>query len=454
MTSASPTETVSAGSRLRTAFRYRPQEQRTLRDAMRGRSNALGLLRLLLASAVILSHAFPLSGRGEDPFFRLSLNQENFGGFAVLGFFAISGYLITKSGMSTGVVEFLWRRALRIFPAFWVVLVVGALVIGPLVWFLEARPWDEYFVATPGGPLSYFTANWDLTIRQWGILDVFVDTPYGAVAGSVLNGSLWTLRYEWLCYLMIALLVLFGVLTRAKVIVPALTLVFLLLQLMRLTSPDTLGKAVPWLADPFQINLTLVFLWGACFAVYADKVLIDDRLGLLAIAVSVYTVFNGGFGIFGFPAFAYALLWLAVRLPEPLRRIGSKNDYSYGIYLYGFLMQQLAAYLGWNRWGYVPYVVVTLAMSVACAMVSWHLIEKWALELKDRGPGRGVGYWYRKLAVRRPGATTGSNAATTGIDAEEAAQDTVPVSNDEPEDEELRDAERSLEKIGDATHGR
>lgn len=378
-----------------------PVERVTLRAGLRGRGNALGIIRFLLAAAVIVSHGFPLSGRGEDPFFARFLGQENLGGVAVIGFFAISGYLITRSGMGSGIMEYLWRRALRIFPAFWIVLAFGAFVVGPIVWLIEQRPMSEYFTPGAGGPFGYISLNWQLAIHQWGIHDIFATTtPYGAVAGSVFNGSLWTLRYEWYCYMIVAVLVLFGVFTRAKLIVPALTVVFLFLQIVRLSAPELLAQVVPWLADPITINLTLIFLWGACFAVYADKVIIDDKLGLLSAAVTIYTLFYGGFGIFGFPAFAYLLMWLAVRAPAHVKKMFSKNDYSYGIYLYGFLVQQFAAYMGWTRWGYPIYIVISLVLSCALAFASWHLIEKRALALKDWGPGRGLSYWYQRARAR------------------------------------------------------
>lgn len=385
-----------------------PVEPLTLRAGLRGRGNALGIIRFLLASAVIVSHGFPLSGRGEDPFFARFLGQENLGGVAVIGFFAISGYLITRSGMGSGILEYLWRRALRIFPAFWIVLAVGAFVVGPIVWMMEQRPLSEYFVPGAGGPIGYITSNWQLAIHQWGIHDIFAaTTPYGqSVGGSVFNGSLWTLRYEWFCYMVIAVLVLFGVFARAKIIVPALTVVFLFLQIVRLSNPALLAQVVPWLADPITINLTLIFLWGACLAVYADKVIIDDKLGLLALAVTVYTLFNGGFALFGFPAFAYLLFWMAIRAPMPVKKMFSKNDYSYGIYLYGFLVQQFIAYLGWYRWGYVVYTLIALVLSCALAFASWHLIEKRALALKDWGPGKGLSYWYHRVRARFAKAQT------------------------------------------------
>jgi peptidoglycan/LPS O-acetylase OafA/YrhL len=67
------------------------------------------------------------------------------------------------------------------------------------------------------------------------------------------------------------------------------------------------------------------------------------------------------------------------------------------VYIYGFLVQQLLSWLGVNRWGYLPYVFVSLVISFAFAWLSWHGIEKHAMSLKDRGPGRGIPHWRDRL---------------------------------------------------------
>lgn len=383
-------------------LRARSHQRITLAEGLNGRNNALGIIRLILAAAVIVAHAYPLTGRGIDPLFRWSLSQENLGGYAVVGFFAISGYLITKSGMRGDILQYMWARILRIFPAFIVVLGFGAFVVGPLVWLSTGRPIGEYFALGEQGPFTYITANASLAVHQWGIGDLFQSTtPWGQTVGySVFNGSLWTLAYEWSCYLLIAVMVLFGVLTRFRMIVPMLTIVLFGLQIARLAGVGV-GAVVPWLGDSSTINLTLIFMCGACLALYADRILLDDRLGLLCLAVVIWTVFNGGFGTVGFPAFAYVLLWLAARLPDWLKRVGSKNDYSFGIYLYGFLVQQTLVHFGGATWHFVPFVVASLVISAALAWLSWHCVEKPALSFKGRGPGRGIRYWTERLSMAR-----------------------------------------------------
>lgn len=374
----------------------------SLSAALGGHNNSLGLLRLVLASLVIFSHAFPTGGWGEDPTLKMSRGQETIGGLAVVGFFAISGYLIAKSGVSSDILQFLWRRVLRIFPAFWTVLIVSAAIVGPVIWVLEGHGIRSYLNLGSGGPLAYVTANWALDIHQWGIFDIFTNTtPYGStVKTSVFNGSIWTLTYEWSCYLIIAALVLFGVLKRARFLVLILTVFYFAVEVSNKAVPGSAGNVMPFLADNYRVTLALAFLIGSCLAMYSREIPFDNRLGIFCGVVILFTLREGGWVLLGYPALAYFLMWAAAWLPKKLRWIGAKNDYSYGVYVYGFLVQQITAYFGWYRMGYVPWVLAVLIITAGCAWLSWHIVEKRALALKDWGPGRGIRYWYERAAPR------------------------------------------------------
>lgn len=371
----------------------------SLADGMGGHRNSLGILRLVLASLVIVSHAFPLGGWGEDPMSDWTKRQESIGGLAVVGFFAISGYLIAKSGVGTDVVQFLWRRVLRIFPAFWLVLLVGAGIVGPIVWLAGGGSFSDYLRGSgAGGPLGYVINNADLTMRQWGIHEIFLSTPWGERAGtSVFNGSLWTLVYEWSCYLIIAALVLFGILRHAKFLVLMLTAFYYGVAVSNVVAPGLAASIIPPFGDSFRVNLTLIFLIGSCLGLYSRKIPLSDILGIASAIVALLTLAFGGWVLLGYPAFAYFLFWAAARLPRGVQWIGAKNDYSYGVYVYGFLIQQLTASWGWNQWGYVPWVIATGILTGGCAWVSWHLVEKRAMSLKDLGPGQGIQFWFDRV---------------------------------------------------------
>lgn len=376
--------------------------KRAIGDALRGHSNSLGVIRLVLAALVIFDHSFVLGGYSDtNPVLQLTNGQATLGSLAVAGFFAISGYLIAKSGLSADIMQFLWRRFLRIFPAYWMALVVGAFAVGPVIWLLNGNAIRDYFTKSLDGPLGYILGNWKLQVHNWGIYDLFVNTPYGATNGSVLNGSIWTLYYEWLCYMIIAVLVVFGVLKRARIVVPFLAVVFLILTIVNTTNPGSAATLVPFFGDVQLIKMGFVFLCGSTIAVYSKSIPYDNWLGFFSLFVVVATLHFGGFEIFGAPAMAYFFLWLGAWLPKRFQRIGATNDYSYGIYIYGFLVQQVLAYFGVYHLGYWAYALSATAISVGLAWLSWHLVEKRAMQLKDWGPGRGLRYWWDRLRARR-----------------------------------------------------
>ena len=350
----------------------------------------------MLASVVLVDHAFPLGGFGTDPVLAATNNQASLGTLAVAGFFAISGYLIAKSGMSGDVVQFMWRRALRIFPAYWLVLIVTAVLVGPILWAINGRQLVDYFTWGGNGPAVYFMSNYTLTIGSYGIHDLLATTtPYGLQVGSsVFNGSIWTLIYEWNAYLIIAVLVAFGVLRNARVFVPVLAGFFLLMQVVALVDFGAVSRIIPRMADPYTISLGFTFLAGSVIAVYSQQIPFDNRIGIMAGILLLLTLRYGGFSTLGTAAGAYFVIYLAARLPKATQWIGAKNDYSYGVYIYGFLVQQVLAYFGLYRFGYVPFVLMSFVLSLGCAWISWHLVEKRALQLKTWGPGRGWRFWF------------------------------------------------------------
>src|SRR5690242_1819058 len=102
----------------------------TLGEALAGKDNALNALRLLFATLVIVAHSYTFTTHSAAPL--------NLGGWAVAGFFAISGYLITRARLRTDLPTFLLRRGRRIYPAFWVCCAIVAFAFSPIA----DKPWD------------------------------------------------------------------------------------------------------------------------------------------------------------------------------------------------------------------------------------------------------------------------------------------------------------------------
>lgn len=362
-----------------------PPQHSTISAALDGRRNSFGALRLLFAAAVIISHAFPIAGVGDDPTWALWDNQAHIGLLAVYGFLGISGYVITKSAARLHPVRFAWHRVLRLYPAFWAALVVSAFVISPAVWAASGRNLSAFW-AEPHGPVGYVLRNATLWIDQWDIHDLFAPAPLGVspsiptLAGTV-NGSLWSLSFELMCYILIGLLAWFGVLRGAPFLVPVTAAFFGLMQIANILIPGASSAVAPVLGEK-MVTLGWVFFIGATAATYSHRIPMRHAFGVVAILITIATLWRGGFLLLGIPAFIYATIWIASALPSLAHKVGAKNDYSYGIYLYGWPVQQTLAASGLHQ---NMFLFITLSMLGAAmlAWLSWHGIEKRAMRLKD-----------------------------------------------------------------------
>ncbi|MBO1413423.1 acyltransferase, partial [Streptomyces sp. FH025] len=358
-----------------------------------GRKNGFGLLRLVLALAVIFAHAMPLGMGKPDLGLLESRHQTNVGAIAVSGFFVLSGLLITRSGMRLTPARFLWNRAIRILPGLWACLLLTAFVIAPVVAYHQGRL--AGFWSHPQGPWEYLRANWSIGVYQWGISGLLDHVPHP----TAFNGSVWSLAYEVLCYLMVVSLAALGVLRRARWAVTLMVLglyaymVHLATAFPHLRAPEyapsgLTGWQLPFLGEismDMLIPLVLMFGLGALAELYKDRLPINGLLALASVLVFLGTARYGGFTLFGLPAFAYLLIWLACRMPGPLTKVGTKVDLSYGVYIYAFPIQQCLSLWGVNKHGYWAYTAASVALSVAAAFCSWHVVEKPALKLKDVG---------------------------------------------------------------------
>ncbi|POX45314.1 acyltransferase [Streptomyces sp. Ru71] len=371
----------------------------TVAERLAGRHNSLGLLRLCLALAVVVSHARILGYGGKEYLRYFSGGQTDLGKLAVYGFFVLSGILVTRSGARLGVGRFLWHRALRILPGFWVCLGLTAFVAAPFLYWRLHSTLDGF--NGPHGPLDYLRANWAVTTNQPDIARIMADgQSRERIHAGAFNGALWSLRYEVMCYLGVAVLAVTGILARARRAVLVITLVLGWLVIRHASHDahwagqyashylhDVQLPVVGHLSPTFLIYLGFAFALGALIEVAGHRIPVSDPLGVASLVVLAGSLHYGYLFTVGIPAFAYLLVWLAVRLPAPLHRVGARNDYSYGIYIYGFPVQQTLALLGCTRWGLAAYLALTLALTLLLAVASWHLVERPALRLKDLGKG-------------------------------------------------------------------
>ncbi|MDE2228639.1 MAG: acyltransferase [Alphaproteobacteria bacterium] len=347
------------------------------------RDNNFDALRLLAAISVIFSHSFLIAQGTQDhePLIWLTGNQSILGLCGVFVFFAISGYLVTQSWERTASApRYLMKRCLRIFPGLIVALIVSAFVLAPLVTTL---PLADY-LARPE-PYLYVAGNAALSVKVHELPGVlFVDNQ----VGLVINGSLWTLYYEFLMYLMVMALGL----TRLLNVWICLLLVAFGMVCVGVSAPaapqasgflaakifDLLGWLwdVGWLLSFFAIGMVLYKLRGTR--------VFDGRVALAAVVLLVASIFIRQF-ILLFPLTGcYLALWLALNPRIPPLRAARWGDLSYGLYIYGWPSEQLVIWLKGGHAAWWQVFGAGLLLAGALAFVSWHVIEARALRLKPR----------------------------------------------------------------------
>jgi peptidoglycan/LPS O-acetylase OafA/YrhL len=348
----------------------------SLHELLSGRQNSLNAVRLVLAALVVLGHAWPLTGSTAEP------RLEGLSGIAVNGFFAVSGYLIAASRMNTALLAYLWRRVLRIFPAFLVCLVTIAAGFAPLAAALEGT------AVSAGSAAGFVFHNALLSISQWGIMGTLAAVPYH----DVWNGSLWTLSYEFLAYLAIgALLTVPWVRLRTKAIVPLLS-VLAIVGWVLIEGPIHVSTN----AYHDAARLGSYFLVGSAMYCLSGHVPVRRSLTAVALVAYIGLWLVGVDNLLGQLPLAYLLLVVGAR---PASGFTTRNDLSYGLYIYAFPTQQFLVVLGTATWGVAANSGLTLVLAAGLAWLSWRFVERPALSLKNAQAPR---LWRRSADTAEP----------------------------------------------------
>ena len=294
----------------------------------RDRPNGITALRFFLAAAVVVFHAWPLGGFGPDPVQVLTGGQaRNGGSIAIMAFFGLSGYLLLQSRQRSSPVAFAWRRALRIFPGYWISIIATAFIVGP--WYLA-------FAWFPGPGV-----------------------------GASVNASLWTLFPEMICYAVLAL-----VPTRALVVVVPGLVAGLALVSMKILPMGFAGELV---------GMFLAFGIGSMVALIGVRPSNLRAVALLLVLIAATALDRW---MVAMPlVVAYLAIWAGLRLPLHWTR-----DLSYGTYIYAFPIGLAVAAAGGAKAGILPFILATLALTIPVALASWMLVEKPALAFKNGVP--------------------------------------------------------------------
>lgn len=333
--------------------------------------NNFNLIRLLATVGVIITHSYALLGKPENDFLaRLSNGLLSFSRLGVYTFFIISGFLITQSlERSSSIFSFYWKRFLRIFPALFVVIFLSVFVLG---FFLTDLNFGEYFK----NPITYrYLGGVTLYRLTFDLPGVFKENPLP----STVNGSLWTLPYEWTCYFFLSCLVLLVKKRKNFLLLSS----FFLLMFARWFWRDNLDKMIPILLINLNhlLNYSLFFFSGIVAYVYKDLLKFSWPLALLCI----FLIFINSTKIWGiyilYCLLAYLILYLAIiKLPWQNFLVG--RDYSYGLYIWAFPVQQILVKFFFPGLNIYTLAFLTFLCTMPLAILSWHLIEKPCLKFK------------------------------------------------------------------------
>jgi len=341
----------------------------TIAASLHGRNNNFNLIRFIAASAVLLEHCFALVAPEQAAGAAINFEMLEIGRFAVDVFFIISGFLVTRSVLTQPtLVDYGVARVLRLFPALIAVCILIAFLLGPLVttvppatYFADPRTW------------LYVPVTASLITHSMTLPGVFDNVP---VAG-VIDSPLWTLRYEALCYLLLALFALAGGLATRSRAMLTLALVFLLYLFVTFVTT--------WRVDSAPIDsiarFVLGFFLGGALYIFADKVKLSFGAAVVLGLIAVVSHGTPLYEIALRTATAYGVLWFALVPAGPIRRFNLIGDYSYGIYILCFPIQQTLVML-YPEITPFKLLLASFPIVLALAILSWHFIEHPALKRK------------------------------------------------------------------------
>ena len=328
-------------------------------------ANNFGFLRLLLAVLVILSHSWAIVGGGVmEPLARLTRGQIDFGALAVDGFFVISGYLIVKSWLNKPIArEYLLKRALRVYPGYLVAYILCLFVVGAL--------------GASGAGAYFAQMHWRHALTHAALLGLPpAEHVFQGLAQPCVNGSLWTIIYEFEGYLLVLALGLAGALRRPRLCLLLFAAAYaayggLSLSHHHIAFPVTmLGEPNSW------ARFATFFLAGMCLYLFRGSVVYRPLWAWIAGGALLATLCGGWGAALTLPTCgAYLLLYAAFQPCRLVAQAGARRDLSYGLYLYAWPCQML---LTWHFRQISPCVLfaLTLMPTTLLAYLSWTCIEK------------------------------------------------------------------------------
>ncbi len=362
-----------------------PNATLSLADRMaltNNRPSGFDYMRIVLALSVICWHSLLISYGTDQVFWGPALAPLSL--LIVPMFFALSGFLVAGSlERSKSLFGFLGLRVFRIGPALSVEVLLSALILGPLL--------------TNAGSAAYYASPM-FHEYFWNILgDIHYVLPgvFQSNPTHLVNGQLWTVPYELVCYILLSFLMVFGIVRRRELLLGFLG-AYYAAQLL-----NTLFRESTAYQGAGGSSIVMAFITGVVLFRYRERLPWSRLLfaAMLAISLALPVFVPKGMRFAAIPI-AYVTVYLGLLNP-PRNRLLLSGDYSYGLYLYGFPVQQAVYTLGPAFHGWLASILVSVPVTAAIAACSWWFVENPVM--RRRGALKTWEDWYvRQFWSSRP----------------------------------------------------
>lgn len=335
----------------------------------RGAKDGFATVRLVVACGVIAFHAMPLTGDYDG--WGWGQHWYHYGTLTVAAFMAMSGFFVMKTWeRDPNLVRFWVRRALRIMPGLVVVVLLAALVLGPLVTTLAT---GEYFGQSR--TWSFLWHNALLFPQQYDLPGVFAHNPYP----TAVNGSLWCLPLEVLGYALVTLVGMLGI-SRRRPLIFLVAVPFGALLVLHVNKLVELPGTMLLLPTNPLLQYLAIYAMGIAAWLYRDRIPLSWWGVVACVAIEFFVYPSPIADITRAVTVPYAVLTVGTKLPSWLCLPNWLTVASFGVFLYGFPVEQTLVWLGAEH----PWQVIGVGVPIAVllGLGSWHLVEKHALRLR------------------------------------------------------------------------
>lgn len=334
----------------------------TLAECLQRPRNDLAAVRILAATAVLYAHAWYTAVPGLETHDFLHVFAFSFDFHGVHAFFILSGLLLTRSLIDRpDALRFVVARMTRYLPAVFVSALFAALVIGPIV---TSASLSDYFT---GGLVAFVLKITTFANVVATLPGVFEQNP----TPGILYIPLWTIRYELAFAVALAGLGALGLLRFRMLVLAGFVATIAVAGVWFWNGEEHLALGT----IHHLVRFATTFGVGVAMGVFADRIPVSHRMMLGVALVAAPLAFTHFAALAGFALIAYAIVWIGFCAPPAAAALARLGVWSYGFYVWGFLIEQTIAYVlpSASAW---TILAAAFPLALVAGWLSWTLIEQ------------------------------------------------------------------------------